>query len=62
MVVIVLLALALSDLMFTEHGSFRLFLRRVRLSLLWPLALLSVHGRSNLFSGFKYTQMDEEKK
>lgn len=51
--VVVLFLFSVSDYVFRRpHGTVAL-LRRLRFSLVWPLALLSSKGRDSLFGKFK---------
>lgn len=56
-----LILLALSDLAFDERTHWRLAVRRIWLSILWPFALLTARGRRQLFVGFRSTQFGEKK-
>jgi hypothetical protein len=53
---IVLVLLAISDVVFSDEHSFATFVRRLLMSVLWPLALFTSAGRTNLFTGFRSTQ------
>lgn len=57
---LLLCLLTLSDLVFDEKTNWRLAAKRIRLSLLWPLALLTAQGRSNLLKGFRSTQLEDK--
>lgn len=56
-----LILLALSDLVFGKRTDWRLAVRRIWLSILWPFALLTARGRRQLFIGFRSTQLGDKK-
>ena len=54
--IILLVLVAVADALFRTPHNFRALMKRLGLSLIWPLALLTESGRMRLFSGFKGTQ------
>jgi hypothetical protein len=54
--IILLVLVAMADALFRTPHSFSALIKRLGLSLIWPLALLTQPGRMRLFSRFKGTQ------
>jgi len=52
----ILFIVALGDVIFVADHSVKMFFKRVWLSIMWPLALVSESGRASLWSLFRNTQ------